>query len=607
MDIKKTEPKLGCPAGHGGVRGADLPRLSSNTQGRFGRMFRALPPGNFHLRDLRVLATGHPETLNGIVAEREQTPTSELEFDDEENFGISAGYTYFGQFVDHDLTFDPVSQLQKENDPEALVDFRTPRFDLDCVYGRGPADQPYMYDPTGRFFLIGKSLQSGALAGRDLPRFQGRALIGDKRNDENMIVSQLQVGFLRFHNTLAHKRSQLSFDEVARLVRWHYQWCVLNEFLPKIVGHDMVFSILPHLEQGTSIHVDKPELRFYQFHEDPFIPIEYTAAAYRFGHSMVRPIYRLSEDFDLSTAIADWNKAHPGEPAKEIPKDPRIPTFTADADFNLNGFREPDDQFVVDWKLFFGDIATDPNKKTKRRVQPAYKLDSSLVNALGFLPEFSLPLPGGGFEADQFGRPKEDPHVGPSNLALRNLLRGQSMGLPSGQTVARAMGEVPVPDEELVVGKATVDATFGAENGINPGIAQYGHSFAGNAPLWYYVLAEAQYEWKKEVLKSSPAIGLIESKRATLRAARKVGDAGAITAAQSDFDVALAALTDDEKAQANAIPVRLGLVGGRIVAETIVGLMLGDRNSYLRQDPNGSPEQWSDSPDFGILKLLTFE
>lgn len=78
--------------------------------------------------------------------------------DDEENQGINAGYTYLGQFIDHDLTFDPASSLQKQDDPDALVDFRTPRFDLDNIYGRGPDDQPYLYEEDGRLLQLGRPL-----------------------------------------------------------------------------------------------------------------------------------------------------------------------------------------------------------------------------------------------------------------------------------------------------------------------------------------------------------------------------------------------------------------------------------------------------------------
>src|SRR4030081_1391838 len=105
-------------------------------------MVRTLSKAQFSDDDLKLRAVA-------MTAQAEPKPTPETEKDDEENSGIAAGYTYLGQFIDHDLTFDPASRVQKDNDPDALVDFRTPRFDLDSVYGRGPDDQPYLYQHHG--------------------------------------------------------------------------------------------------------------------------------------------------------------------------------------------------------------------------------------------------------------------------------------------------------------------------------------------------------------------------------------------------------------------------------------------------------------------------
>ena len=129
---------------------------------------------------------------------------------DPEESGIPAVYTYLGQFIDHDLTFDPASSLQQQDDPDGLVDFRTPRFDLDNVYGKGPDDAPYLYHADNTF-ILGRKLTGAASNpnARDLPRSRPddkdpddsaqedlnnprRAIIGDPRNDENLIVSQLQ-------------------------------------------------------------------------------------------------------------------------------------------------------------------------------------------------------------------------------------------------------------------------------------------------------------------------------------------------------------------------------------------------------------------------------
>src|SRR5437867_973977 len=297
----QTEERMPAPGQghlHGGIRGADHAPQSSSFEGRFGRMFRRLQPATFTPQALHALA-------QAMIAEHENEPTPETEVDNEENQGIAAGYTYLGQFIDHDLTFDPASSLTKQNDPQALVDFRTPRFDLDSVYGGGPDAQPYLYESDGRHLQLGRRLTGNPNDpnSRDVPRHasqsgsgpqRARALIGDPRNDENVIVSQLQALMLRFHNRMADEHPRRDFQSLQRLVRWHYQWVVVNDFLVTIAGKDLVHSILPHLASGQSMLKDKPQVRFYKFQNNPFIPVEFSAAAYRFGHSMVRPIYRLN-------------------------------------------------------------------------------------------------------------------------------------------------------------------------------------------------------------------------------------------------------------------------------------------------------------------------
>ena len=493
---------------HGGVRGADTPHLSLQFEGRFGRLFRALPQATFSPDALMKLGAA-------MISPAEDTPTPETEVDAEENQGISAGYTYFGQFIDHDLTFDPASSLMQQDDPEALVDYRTPRFDLDNLYGRGPDDQPYMYESDGLHFQLGRVLTGNVTddGTHDLPRHASlkggaaRALIGDPRNDENVIVSQLQGIMLRFHNRMVDENPGASMKELQRVVRWHYQYVVLHDFLPTIVGQDMVLSILPHLKSGRSILADPPRLAFFKWQKMPFIPIEYATAAYRFGHSMVRPIYRLN-----STLGKD-------PPPADDPANGRIMIFDpAGDDASLSGFRAFPSVWAIDWSLFF-DMGNAAPQLGVNRLQRAYKIDTSLVAPLGVLPKAVA----------------SDP---PPSLAQRNLLRGLRMGLPSGQDVARAMGIPPLPDEKLMVGKATSD-----DAPVFDSIVKISPEFIGKAPLWYYVLAEAQQQFDGN----------------------------------------------------NATPIRLGPVGGRIVAETIIGLLLGDSHSFLSQDPGWTPvkEQFS--------------
>jgi heme peroxidase len=480
--------KTGAQSRHGLLRGLQHIPRSPSFEGRFGRMFRSLPAAEFRPEILEQLA-------RAMTAEREEPPTPETERDAEENSGISAGITYLGQFIDHDLTFDPSSSLQKQNDPDALVDFRSPRFDLDSVYGRGPDDQPYLFAADGVRMLLGRRLTGSPKDpnARDLPRSHPaagpkRAIIGDPRNDENVIVSQLHAAFLRFHNRVADHLGNADFETVQRFVRWHYQWVVVHDFLPTIVEAETLHHVLPHLMSGTSLAEDPPRLRFFHWRREPFMPVEFSVAAYRFGHSMVRPQYR------LNTTMKD-----------------RLDIF-AKSGPDLVGFREYPREFAIDWSLFFRMTAR-PKDVGIDRLQPAYKIDSSLVNPLALLPAIEAP-----------GMPV---------LAQRNLLRGLRMGLPSGQAVARRMGVEPIPDECLKVGTATEE-----DEASNAPLTEISPEFAHNAPLWFYVLAEAQQQFA----------------------------------------------TDQT-------PIRLGPVGGRIIAEVFVGLLLGDRHSFLVQNPEWRPFQ----------------
>ena len=480
------------------IRGLMSTGTSPSFQGRFGRMFRSLSGAKF----------GKDEKENVInLAALGDAMSADFDkpFDgpDPEESGIPALYTYLAQFIDHDITFDPASSLQQQNDPEALIDFRTPAFDLDNVYGRGPDDQPYMYE--GKSFLLGDPIQGGDPNAKDLARNNAnprRALIGDPRNDENTIVSQLQGLFLRFHNRLLADTG-LPFETVQRLVRFHYQFIVLNDFLPRIVHS----SVLTDLKKDGQY--DSGKLKFFHWKSDPFMPVEFSVAAYRLGHSMIRPGYRLNDN-DLTLL-----------PIFPVP-DQGLPN-------GLTGFQAMDPIRGIDWGRFI-DInirkydGTDEEKK--KRLQFAYRIDTSLVNPLHKLP----------------------PSVAsnPSSLAQRNLERAWRLGLPSGQSVARAMHVQPLKDEEILIGKATTDE-------VDPklkSIVKVSKVFANNCPLWTYILAEAMH------FSESVKIPVVE-------------------------DVSIVA-------------PRLGPVGGRIVAEVFLGLMFGDAHSLLRLDPEWHPEQGED-------------
>lgn len=480
-------------------------------EGRFTRLFPELQPARFSQVELKMLA-------DEMTAKREDKPTPETEGDPEENSGITAAYTYLGQFADHDLTFDPTSQLRESLTREqlrALVNFRTPRFDLDNLYGRGPDDQPYMYERDGVHMLLGEPMSGNAFdpASRQLPRSpNGRALIGDPRNDENRIVAQLHAIFLRFHNRCAdHFGKNARFPDIRNQVRWHYQWILVNDFLPTIVEAATYASVFPDpFTPTTSI----PRLS----NGLELMPVEFSVAAYRFGHSMIRPQYR------LNTTVQ------------------RRPIFSPDTDdaADLGGFRPIPADWAIDWQFFIDlehggtPAASDPLfDPIVRKPQRAYKIDTSLVSPLHRLP----------------ARIASNPSI----LALRNLERGSTFELPSGQDAARALGLSPIPDNELVIGKATAEDTRRPLAEIAPG-------FSDNAPLWVYVLSEAQVmSWKNAASGLAP---------------------------------------DD-------IPIRLGPVGGRIVAEVFAALLQGDPTSYLHAEAGFRPiAEFSRDGTFGLAELI---
>jgi Animal haem peroxidase len=469
-------------------------------EGRFGRMFRRLPVFDVEDNDLLQLADSMTQT--GVI----------------DNPNIPAGFTYLGQFVDHDITFDTSSSLQRMNDPEGLVNFRTPRFDLDSLYGRGPVENPFLYDqadPDGVKLLVGRVINNEGEREEnqhDLPRNDFRdptgpqqsALIGDPRNDENTFVSQLHLLFIKFHNKVVDRvrsdRPRLKgdnlFKEVQRIVRWHYQWVVIFDFLARTVPEGMLDRLLVTDEDGLR----KVRLRFYRPKRQPFMPVEFSAAAYRFGHSQVRGRYSINTTVQNKPTFL---------PADQLPPKSEVFAFRT-ADFR--GFRGLPPFWTVSWPFFF------ELEGGQDELQPSFKIDTKISG-----PLFNA-LPGANHQ-DPIDR----------SLPRRNLLRGKALGLPSGQRVAKAMG---VPSESIL---------SGSDLGLEGELLE---KFGDETPLWYYVLKEAE--------------------------------------AQQDGE-------------------RLGRVGGRIVAEVLLGLLDGDPLSFLSVEPNWEPTLPSaQDSEFTMADLIHF-
>ncbi len=376
----------------------------------------------------------------------------ELSPNNRDNPALTAGITFLGQFLDHDVTFDATSRLAEATDPEDIENERTPAFDLDSVYGGGPTGSPHLYEAGDRAKF---RVESGGVF-EDLPRTpDGQALIADPRNDENLMLAGLQVAFLRFHNhvvdwlrdsgadrRLGDTRSERRggreapeggdearhnvFAEARRLVTWHYQWVILHEFLPQIVGAGVVNDVM---RRGRRVYVPRPGRQA--------IPVEFQGAAYRFGHSMVRPSYRANLAGDGGAPFFGFVF----DPAGEGQADP----------VDLRGGARAPRRFIG-WQTFF-----DFGGLQSQHVRPSKTIDTHIST-----PLFNLPLSTIA-SGDR-----------PTSLPQRNLLRHLTWSLPSGQAIAQSMRITPLSPQQL------------AE------LSSLGVGFERNTPLWYYVLKEAE-------------------------------------------------------------------------------------------------------------------
>ena len=320
---------------------------------------------------------------------------------------VAAGWPFFGQFVAHDITADR-STPQAHADLSKLRNARSPRLNLEGLYGDGPVGHPFFYQRADPAKLL------TAPDGGDLLRNgEGTAIIGDPRNDSHVVVSQMHLAFVHAHNAFVDRvrasgvSEALVFDTAARELMWHYQTIVLREFLPSLIGPELTELIM------------RGDRRYYRPDEIAYIPLEFADAAYRYGHSQIRHRYRLS-------SVGD-----------------DVPMFP-----DLLGFQPVAVKHRIDWHALFNAPGAPPAARAK-------KIDGRLVGSLIALPVALT----GACEVEEY-----------HSLAVRDLERGQGVGLPSGEAVARRMGETPLSTEEV-------------------GTSRTGWS--GETPLWYYVLREA--------------------------------------------------------------------------------------------------------------------
>lgn len=347
------------------------------------------------------------------------------------------GYTYFGQFVDHDLTQDRTLLNGPYQNPADTRNYRTGYLDLDNVYGGGPTDSGssrlYEGPVEAATFIIGSTPLGHP---RDVHFVDGKPMIpddGDPRDLENVMVRQIHVLLMKFHNETIRQLTANPpliifpdgtqptggsfFDQARKLVTWHYQWIVRNKYFEAILKRDIWYKLIDRTLPITR-------------QTDFSIPIEFATAAFRFGHSMVRNSYPLNcknVDVQLTDLVAD----------------PERPMPLADNQ-------------IIEWGLFFLGLAA------SRPSTGSSFIDTSITGALHDMPPISLPV--------------------------RALLRGARYKIASGQQVFEEFlrANLVTEGDRLSADELTRDV-----HNVS-GTELKNANLQDNTPLFYYILKEAE-------------------------------------------------------------------------------------------------------------------
>ncbi len=482
--------------------GTDAPQVSPL---RFGRLFDCAP----------ALSEAEAESMKaklkelGLLMNAPQSEASPAEVESD----IPSGYTYLGQFIAHEITFDSTGDTVASG--AEFKQLRTPQIDLDSLYGGegGPADRPELYEedddrarlkvgmtkyvssarrkfPNDLFRNAARppAAASGTppAAAASAPPNPQTAVVGDPRNDENLPLAQTHVAMVRFHNKVVDKLKAEGgyptgklFESARALVTRHFQWIVLHDYLPRLVDKDVLECVLDH------------GLRWFRPDDDGlYMPLEFSAAAFRIGHSMVRSSY-------------EWNERHSTVRLGDITSGGPV---SIGALFTLTGrggnlgdpanVALPSD-WIIDWRRFYdftplGHVPPPPS------LNRAFRLDTKL----NFLLNDVKPAVGTS-EADQQLAEMR------TAISVRNLRRGFYLGLPTGEQVAEWMGETPLKPEEVASGPHS-DLLSDDD-------------FRGKTPLWYYILKEAELAGGNRLgrvgsrIIAETLVGLVESSPYSIR------------------------------------------------------------------------------------------
>jgi hypothetical protein len=494
--------------------------------------------------------------------------------------------TYWGQFLDHELTArtDRESEITSVKDahPPAvsstvesrLRNARSPRFDLDSVYGGSPVGPGITADmvtvisgmrhPTHlNKMRVGTAIDPGPIPDgldehRDLPRYvqvqasvrdaalraaqasmtpedfakfsaglPQRALIGDTRNDENLVVAQFHLSFLRFHNKAidflaSHNTGWIAdFSSAQTLTRLHYQWLIVEGYLKGVCDPIVVDKVVT----DRASHFFKFRAEFDARRQNSrlgnALPLEFSAAGYRFGHSMVRAFYDYNKNFGRPGGI--------------------LPNATLNLLFGFTGGggrldanKKLPKNWIMDWTRFTGVAPHDATDGQPARV--ARKIDTALA------PPLKTMVKEGNDETDVQLKELF------KNLARRNLRRGYNLRLPTGQALHKHLKQNGAVESAPI---ADVSTIFTSKPTLRDFLKNSQSKLFERTPLWFYILAEA------------------------------------------------------EKGGGN----KLGEVGSFLVASTFIGVLLADPDSALSRgfDPSQSPLRMGDNSNIdSIAKWMRF-
>lgn len=454
---------------------------------------------------------------------------------------LPAAYTYFGQFVNHDISaprgdvmsqdagappagvvgaVDPPGLDRSRRASVAIIldnffnDHPEP-LTLASLYGDGPGSTDpsvrALYAADGKRFRLGKTrrevdqvfiddmkdpaLVEHATGAPDLLRTGGSPLIADLRNDENLIISQLHLALLLFHNKVvaalepSHPNPAKCFDEARKVVTRHYHWLILNDYLPQLLSRKV---------QGRPL-ADYPS----NLPKPNEVPLEFTTAAFRFGHSMVGSAYDFNANFGVG-----------GHLAPEGATLEHLFAFTSHQNMGQSapGLPELPDHWVIDWERmtrFQAGTAGAP----PRPFGNAERID------LNFAPDMLNVV--GDSEIAVHG-----------SILFRNLMRGFHRRMPFGQQLADQYGVDRLSEAE-------VRKALPKEKALPPGkksLRQVAEDLGmlTETPAWLYFLCESRL--------------------------REAGE-------------------------------RVGPTASHIIADTIVGLMRHNRKSMLNTAPDWHPSQ----------------